>query len=572
MKPQKPLLTLRKNKQTFLIAYDRFSYYTDFMTSVFLKKPMRLAWGGYLVLGFIGILSIGVLTALLGYSDQKIWTIFTDIIADSYTLYIIYFSFLQAGLSTFIAIFIAIPVARFLYRRQFWGRDYLLKLFVLAFIMPVIVSVFGIIAVHGRQGFFNDILAGLGFNRLSYLYGLSGILLAHIFINMPFSAKIFLNELENIPAEYWRLSKQLGFTEWQIFKQIEWPIMRLSLPSLASLLFILHFTSFAIILTLGGGPAATTLEVAIYQSLKFDFDLSKGAVLALLQMGFCIIFTLFLHRFSNQINILNSVGKGIMRPAPLSKLSYITDGFMVLILLVFLILPLSSVFINALMQSNFSILSLPIFWRALSNSLVLAVSAATIASLMSITLLLSKRALATHNIKNIGYHLFSSAGNIILIIPSLVFGMGLFLLLRNFINIFDYGLYIVLIVNALMALPYMLKMLEPAVNSMSEKHKKLCLSLGINGLNRLKIIDWATLRKPLSRASALAATISFGDFGVIALFGNDITITLPMLLYQSLGSYRSGESAIIALTLVILAFFVYTIIERIIGGRNVRVK
>lgn len=537
-------------------------------------KPFKLAWSGYLVLFFIIALAIAVLAALFGYTDQGIagfFATFYQIITDDYILYITYFSFLQASLSTIAAIIIAIPVARFLYRRQFWGKQYLLRLFILAFIMPTMVSVFGIIAIHGRQGIFNDIYAWFGYERSTYLYGLTGILLAHIFINMPFSARIFLNELENIPAEYWRLSKQLGMSEWQIFKQIEWPIMRLSLASLAALLFILHFTSFATVLTLGGGPAATTLEVAIYQSLKFDFDLPKGASLALLQLSFCLIFTLFLHKFSNQINLLNSLGKGSNRPTPKNKISFTVDALVVLAIFLTLILPLSSTIIKALTQTDHSVFMSPKLWLSIQNSFILALCAAALATIMTVSLLLSKRALAAHNIKNIGYHMFSSIGNVILIVPSLVFGMGLFLLLRNHINIFAYGLHIILFINALMALPYMLKTLSPAVDSMAAVHQKLAMSLGIKGLSRALIIDWPTLRKPLGRAVALSATISFGDFGVIALFGNDHTITLPMLLYQSIGAYRSSDGAIIACILIILAFGLYAIIERLIGGKYARI-
>lgn len=533
----------------------------------------KLAYMGYAVLAFIVSLAVLVFIALLGHSSTDTGGfiyVFAQIIADDYIRHITYFSFLQAALSTFVAILIAIPVARFLYRRQFWGKTYLLKLFILAFIMPTMVSVFGIIAVHGRQGIFNDIFDIFGFERITYLYGLTGILLAHIFINMPFGARIFLSELENIPPEYWRLSKQMGLTEWQIFKLVEWPIMRLSLPSLAALLFILHFTSFATVLTLGGGPSATTLEVAIYQSLKFDFDLAKGASLAILQLSFCLLFSLFLHRFSTQINLLHSIGIGSHRPSPKNKTSYMADILVILIIIIALILPLSTIFYSALVQSDFSIIGQNIFWRSIKNSLILALCAASFATFLALCLLLSKRALADHNIKNFGFHLFSSVGNIILIVPSLVFGMGLFLLLRPYLNIFEYGLHIILVINALMALPYMLKTLSPAIENMAKQHGKLSRALGIKNINRWRIIDWPTLRKPLAHSVALAATISFGDFGVIALFGNDQTITLPMLLYQSISDYRSADGAVIACILVILAFSLYTLIDRFIGGRIVK--
>ena len=51
------------------------------------------------------------------------------------------------------------------------------------------------------------------------------------------------------------------------------------------LVFLLCMTSFAVALTLGGGPRATTLELAIYQAVRFDFDLGRAAWLALIQFA-----------------------------------------------------------------------------------------------------------------------------------------------------------------------------------------------------------------------------------------------------------------------------------------------
>ena len=55
------------------------------------------------------------------------------------------------------------------------------------------------------------------------------------------------------------------------------------------LVFMLCLTSFAVVLTLGGGPKSTTLEVAIYQSLRFDFEPTRAVVLALLQLCLCLL-------------------------------------------------------------------------------------------------------------------------------------------------------------------------------------------------------------------------------------------------------------------------------------------
>ena len=61
--------------------------------------------------------------------------------------------------------------------------------------------------------------------------------------------------------------------------------LRKALPGIAGLVFLLCAGSYTIVLVLGGGPEATTLQVAIQQALSFDFDLGKASLLTLAQLA-----------------------------------------------------------------------------------------------------------------------------------------------------------------------------------------------------------------------------------------------------------------------------------------------
>ena len=119
------------------------------------------------------------------------------------------------------------------------------------------------------------------------IYGLAGILIGHVFFNLPLAVRLLLPVWEGIPEEYWRLAGQLGMRSREVLRMIEWPLLSRAIPGTAGVIFMLCFTSFPVVLLLGGGPAATTMEVAIFQSVRFDFDLERAAVLALLQIGIC---------------------------------------------------------------------------------------------------------------------------------------------------------------------------------------------------------------------------------------------------------------------------------------------
>ncbi len=120
-----------------------------------------------------------------------------------------------------------------------------------------------------------------------YLRAPHGILIAHVFFNLPLAIRLLLPAYAAQPPESWRLAAQLGMKGIDVFRFIEIPLLRRQLPGIAIVIFMLCFITFAVALTLGGGPAATSLEVAIYQALRFDFDLGLGAMLAILQVLLC---------------------------------------------------------------------------------------------------------------------------------------------------------------------------------------------------------------------------------------------------------------------------------------------
>ena len=114
---------------------------------------------------------------------------------------------------------------------------------------------------------------------------------------------------------------------------------------------------------------------------------------------------------------------------------------------------------------------------------------------------------------------------------------------------------------------------EPSISrkacDITARYSMLCQSLGIEGWSRLKVVELRALKRPLAQALAFACVLSIGDFGVVALFGNDDFRTLPFYLYQQIGSYRSQDGAVTALILLLLCFLLFTVIEKL-PGRNVK--
>jgi len=174
---------------------------------------------------------------------------------------------------------LAIPVARALARRSFPGRGLLITLMGAPFLLPAVVAVLGLLAVFGRAGLINSAVTALGLPPVS-IFGLHGVVIAHVFLNLPLATRMILQGWLALPAERIRLAQSLGFTPRETFRHLEWPMLREVLPGVALVILVICLTSFAVVLTLGGGPSATTIELAIYQAVRFEFDLSRAAGLA----------------------------------------------------------------------------------------------------------------------------------------------------------------------------------------------------------------------------------------------------------------------------------------------------
>ncbi len=510
------------------------------------------------LLAFIAVPLISLFGASDLLSSQK--STIAEMWNSTYFRRVVFFSIWQAFLSTVLSISVAILVARAFTRLpRFPFRHLILSLFGLPLVVPAVVAVLGIVSVYGKQGWLP-----LGEN----LYGLTGILIAHCFFNIPLAVRLLIPTWDTVPEQHWRLASQLQFSSWQQWKHIEWPALRENIPSIALLIFMLCLTSFAVVLTLGGGPRSTTLEVAIYQSLRFDFEPTQAVILALLQLVICITVALLATRFGKLPDVEPNLNPNQnINQVQQSLGDKITQPLFIIFATVFVVSPLLAMFIDAINGPMLEVLTDGKIWKATAFSLFIGLVAASL-SLFIAWFLLNASAEASIKNKPILSQSMLLSGSIIFVVPPLVIGTGLFILLSNYVNVFDWAIGIVILINGLMGLPFIIRTLGPAIRQHKMQYNKLSTSLGFNAWERFKHIDFPLLRKPIGLSAALVATIAIGDLGVIALFGSPETTTLPLLLYQRLASYQIPQAAVTAAFLLAISLCLFWLLEKVIGGKH----
>ncbi|WP_020558715.1 ABC transporter permease subunit [Thiofilum flexile] len=498
----------------------------------------------FIGLGLLALLSLVGLTVLAFYGLLRFSSDITlNSLADPYIHGIVWFSIKQAALSALLSVVLGYLIARALYYSpQLRGRAAFLSLCLLAFVMPTLVLVTGLVALLGRNGWLSPFL-GADWN----LYGLQGILLAHLYLNIPFVIRAIVLQLQAIPESSWRLALQLKLSPWQRWRYMELPSVGGRLIVLAGFVFVLCFNSFAVVLALGGGPQATTLEVAIYQALKYDFNISEALVLAWLQFGIAGVLFAVLARFSSGAWLSPDTGTQRYLPTP----SPWVRGVYVLLYggaWVLLVLPILTLIVEVWGLGSGHWQSMQLLKPTLVTlGLALASAVSTVVMAYLVLIPVRQAVLARQRV----YWLWEWLSLHNLVAPAMVLSVGIYIVVLRVMDLEHWGLVWVGIINTALLVPFAVQQLKPQVLQFDAQYENLVLTLKLSWRARLSVeLPW--LRDTLGAAGVLVLLLAMGEVSIFAIFGTEQATSLPWLIYSYASTYRLPEAALASLVLLVL--------------------
>jgi len=502
-------------------------------------RPLRLAGGAAIAAAIAFLIGTLFWSILSAASGQPTAGSSTDI------GYLIYITTLQATLSTVFSLLVGIALAWALNRLRFPGRTLVIGLFASAIVTPGIIVAFGLLAVWGRSGW----LGSLGVP----IFGLGGVVAAHIILDAAFAARILLARLDAIPEARLKTGQGLALSPWTRFANIDWPAIRGTLPGLAAIIFLLAFTSFPIVLLLGGGPAVQTLEVAIYAAARLDFDLVMAVKLALIQIVLCSAIILTSSAFA-------PISTSLDRPAPPRwRDAGVAAGlqWVVLVLALFgFAAPLLAVLADGLRGLS-DVLSDVSFWNAARTSILVGATSAMLALVLGL-MIAAARAATTSRPARVA---IGAPAYAYLAVPAVALALGAFLFVRNLGIAPDAAApLIVVIANALLSLPFVMAALAPPLDAIAHSRGRLIRSLGLGGVLQFTAVEWPLLARDVGLVIALSFCFSLGDLGVIALFDTQDFVTLPLLMVRALGAYRTNDAAAIAALMLVLTIAAFVML------------
>ena len=207
---------------------------------------------------------------------------FAAILGDGYYVGRIWFTAWQAAVSTGLTLLLGLPAAYLFAKHDFPGKTVLTALTTLPFIMPTIVVAMGFVALLGPQGLVNDALRsafGEDAPQVSITNTLTIIFMAHAFYNYAIVVRIVSAFWANLTPRFGESAAMLGAGRVHTFFHVTLPLLMPAIWSSAVLVFVFSFTSFGVVLVLGGSQFVT-LEVSIYELTVKLFRLEVAGALA----------------------------------------------------------------------------------------------------------------------------------------------------------------------------------------------------------------------------------------------------------------------------------------------------
>ena len=479
-----------------------------------------------------------------------------DVLGARSTWQVAWFTLWQAAASTALTLAAGLPLAWALARFEFPGRRAAQALVVVPFVLPTVVVASAFLALLPDR-----------LERTPW-----AILLAHVFFNVAVVVRIVGSFWEGLGSSPWDAAATLGAGPLRRAREVTLPVLGPALAAAGAITFLFSFTSFGVVVILGG-PRYRTLEAAIYDQAVRFFDLRTAAVLALLQLAAVAALLAATGRLEARLGGARSRTSGARRPpVGRERIGVATAlagaaGFLGVPLAVLVERSVSVpgglglAHYRALAAETPALLVEP--WRTAVNSLQYAVAATAIAVAVGVLT-------AATTVRRRGGPL-----DTVVMLP---LGASAAMLGFGFVIAFDEpplelrgSWWIVPIAQALVATPFVVRTLAPSWRAIDGRLREAAAVLGASPPRVFREIDLPLLVRAAGVAAGLAFAVSLGEFGATVFVAPGDRPTLTVAIFRFLGrpgAENVGLAAALCVVLMVLTAAAVLVAERAAGGRR----
>jgi sulfate transport system permease protein len=231
-----------------------------------------------LTLGYLGLIVLLPLAALLLQAMGIGWTQFTAILSSPRTLAAFRVTFLAAlGATAFNAVY-GLGLAWVLARYEFPGKRILDALVDVPFALPTAVAGLALATLFSKNGWFGVPLAQLG---VTVIFTPLGIAAAMAFTSLPFVVRQVQPVLEDVNADVEEAALTLGASDWRIFRSIIFPAIFPAFLAGCSLAFSRAIGEFGAIIFIAGNKPGYSEIAALLTFIRLEeYDYPAAAAIA----------------------------------------------------------------------------------------------------------------------------------------------------------------------------------------------------------------------------------------------------------------------------------------------------
>ena len=496
---------------------------------------------------------------------------------------VLWFTVWQAVASTALTLAVGIPAAAALARLAPRTRRLVRAVITVPFVLPTVVVAGAFEAVFDRFRLDEGVL--------SLHHTVWAILLAHVFFNYAVVVRTVGSWWAGLDGRNADAAALLGATPVRTFRHVTWPLLRPAVAAAAAVTFLFSFTSFGVILILGG-PARATVETEIYRYAITRLDFETASALALCQL----VAVATLVTLAGVAERCRTVARRVPgRTAQRRRHGVIAVNAAVAFGL--LGVPILTLVERAFATgdgygvTNFAALAervqmLPTSaLAALRHSLGFAVMATAIAtavgSLASAVVVGSRPGAAGRRVaverEPVTSHgalrprvrdgpfrrhgtawlrrLFDVGLTLPLGVSAVTVGLGMLLALDTPPVNFRTAWWIIPVAHALVGMPFVVRTLVPTLRSIDNRLREAASVLGASPLRTRREVDVPIASRAVAVGAAFAFAVSLGEFGATAFLPRrPDTLTAPLALFRLLGTPGDAlRGQAMALAVVLMA-------------------
>lgn len=502
---------------------------------------------------------------------------------------VLWFTIWQATLSTLLTLLIGLPGAYLLARYDFRGKSIIQALSGIPFVMPTLVVAAAFNALLGPRGWANlglMYLLDLPIPPIQFTNTLTAILVAHVFYNTTIVLRMVGDFWSHLDPRLAQAARALGANRWQTARHVTIPLLMPAIAAASLLVFIFNFTSFGVILVLGG-PRFATLEVEIYYQTISLFNLPLAATLSILQLACTLSLTILYTRLSARVSRpITLRARRFTQKRLITWRSRLLAAAMVTLLLTFLTSPLVGLAARSVTRlepdrgQRVTVnrgLTLD-FYRELSinrrgalfyvpPTTAIAISLAYAATTVVLALALGMP--AAWALARNGHSALNRLLDPILMLPlgtsAVTLGLGFIVALNRPPVDLRASPVLIPLAHTLVAFPFVVRSLAPALHSIQPKLRQAAAVLGAPPGRVLRHIDLPLVGRALLVAATFAFMISLGEFGATALVARPEYPTIPLVIYRFIsqpGALNYGQALALSTILMVVTAAGMLAIER----------